>query len=72
MVNNESREYRSLFTGSSERSLVSMDDINEIRVLEKPEYKATAKDKKDQSIKYVLSYDVSRSKNPLEHLLEIA
>ena len=66
------REYRSLFTGSSERSLVSMDDINEIRVLENPEYKATAKDKKDPKVSYVLSYDVSRSKNPLEHLLEIA
>ena len=35
------REYKSLFTGSSERSLVTAEDINACRVLEKPENKSS-------------------------------
>lgn len=52
------REFRSVFTGSSEKSLVSVDDINKCRTLPNAEYKA------DKSIKdaiYVLSYDIARA-----------
>lgn len=52
------REMRSIFTGSSEDSLVSSEDINDARILETPEHKASKT--KDGSF-YVLSYDVARS-----------
>ena len=52
------REMRSIFTGSSEDSLVSSEDISNARILETPERGATKK--KDNSF-YVLSYDVARS-----------
>lgn len=51
-----SREYESNWTGSSDRSLVSFEDINECRVLDKPEEKNMDKD-----AMYVLSYDVARA-----------
>lgn len=52
------REYRSIFTGTSEKSLVSVEDINKCRTIMFPEYKA---DKKDKDAKYVLSYDIARA-----------
>lgn len=53
------REMRSIFTGSSEDSLVSSEDISKARILETPEYSATKK--KDGSM-YILAYDVARAK----------
>lgn len=50
------REYNSTWTGSSDRSLVSFEDINECRVLPKAEEKNMDKD-----AMYVLSYDVARA-----------
>ena len=55
------REYKSIFTGSNERSLVSAEDIQAMRVLEKPEDRASREDLKDPNVRYVLSYDVARS-----------
>lgn len=52
------REMRSIFTGSSESSLVSSEDINNARILETPE--TIGSKKKDGSL-YVLAYDVARS-----------
>lgn len=52
------REMKSIFTGSSEDSLVSSEDINNARILETPEHKASKA--KDGSF-YVLSYDVARA-----------
>lgn len=52
------REMKSIFTGSSEGSLVSSEDISNARILETPENGAAKK--KDDSF-YVLSYDVARS-----------
>ena len=54
------REMKSIFTGSSEDSLVSSEDINDARILETPEQKAGKA--KDGSF-YVLSYDVARAIN---------
>lgn len=51
---------KSIFTGSSEDSLVSSEDINNARILETPEHKASKA--KDGSF-YVLSYDVARAIN---------
>lgn len=50
------REYESNWTGSSDKSLVSFEDINECRVLDKAEEKNT-----DKNALYVLSYDVARA-----------
>lgn len=50
------REYQSQWSGSSDRSLVSFEDINECRVLPKAEDKNT-----DKNAMYVLSYDVARA-----------
>lgn len=55
------REYNSYFTGSSERSLVSADEIAMTRILEEPIWKASRKDIADSKIHYVLSYDVARA-----------
>lgn len=52
------REYRSIFTGSSERSLVSVEDINKCRTIDVPEYKASTKNK---DAIYILSYDIARA-----------
>lgn len=51
-----SREYESVWTGSSDKSLVSYEDLNACRILEKPETKNTNK-----NAMYVLSYDVARA-----------
>src|SRR5690606_309650 len=40
------REYRSIFTGSSEKSLVTVEDINKCRTVTSPEYKASSKNDK--------------------------
>lgn len=50
------REYESIWTGSSNDSLVSLDDLNKCRVLSDPEDKAVDKD-----AEYVLTYDVARA-----------
>ncbi|AKQ08538.1 putative terminase ATPase subunit [Bacillus phage PBC2] len=52
------REYQSIFTGSSEKSLVTIEDINKCRTEKKPEYRA---DKKSKDAMYVLSYDIARA-----------
>lgn len=52
------REMRSIFTGSSEDSLVSSDDIVNARILETAEHGGSKK--KDDS-QYILAYDVARS-----------
>lgn len=51
-----SREYESVWTGSSDKSLVPYDELNDCRILEKKEDKNSNK----EAI-YVLSYDVARS-----------
>jgi len=53
-----SREYESIWTGSSEHSLVSLEDLNQCRTLTHPEDKYNEKNK---DAEYVLSYDVARS-----------
>lgn len=53
------REYCSIWTGSSEDSLVSLDDLNKCRTLSNAEDKAHSD--KDKKAEYVLAYDVSRS-----------
>lgn len=50
------REYESNWTGSSDKSLVSFEDVNECRVLDKAEEKNM-----DKNALYVLSYDVARA-----------
>lgn len=52
------REYMSTWTGTSDNSLVSLDDFLESRVLRNAEFKA---DEKDKQASYVLSYDVARA-----------
>jgi len=52
------REYQSVWTGSSENSLVALNDFLECRVLKVPEWRAEDKDK---HVSYVLSYDVARA-----------
>lgn len=51
------REYQSLWTGSSDRSLVQLDDMNDCRVLDKAEHKAV----NDKDVMYIGSYDVARA-----------
>lgn len=51
-----SREYESNWTGSSDSSLVSHEDLNDCRVLTKAEHKNTDKDSL-----YILTYDVARA-----------
>nr|DAX83978.1 MAG TPA: large terminase [Caudoviricetes sp.] len=55
------REYRSIFTGSSEGSLVSADELSKTRTLTRPFTKADDKDIKNPNVHYVLSYDVARA-----------
>jgi hypothetical protein len=50
------REYESVWTGSSQDSLVSLDDLNKCRTLSVAEDKAT-----DKNAEYILSYDVARA-----------
>lgn len=53
-----SREYMSTWTGSSDDSLVNLEDWNKCRVLKNAESKA---DDKDKHAQYVLAYDVARA-----------
>lgn len=50
------REYESIWTGSSDQSLVSLDSLNKCRILTQAEDKAI-----DKEAEYVLSYDVARA-----------
>lgn len=50
------REYESIWTGSSNNSLVSLEDLNKCRILSESEDKSVDKD-----AEYVLSYDVARA-----------
>src|SRR5690606_11440863 len=50
------REYESVWTGSSDKSLVSHEDLLDCRVLKKPEFKNM-----DKEALYILSYDVARA-----------
>lgn len=50
------REYQSIWTGSSDDSFVSFDDLNDCRLLKKAEDKEN-----DKKSEYVLSYDVARA-----------
>lgn len=50
------REYDSIWTGSSEDSLVSLEDLRECRTITRAEHKAMDKD-----ADYVLAYDVARA-----------
>lgn len=50
------REYQSVWTGSSDRSLVDFESLDDCRVLTKPEEKNSDKD-----AMYILSYDVARA-----------
>lgn len=55
------REYESIWTGSSEESLVPLEKLNECRILKQAEFSAC----KDKSCEYVLCYDVARAEgNP--------
>ena len=54
------REMKSIFTGSSEDSLVSSEDISDARILEAPEHSVKNSQLKN-GVKYILSYDVARS-----------
>ncbi len=51
------REYESTWTGSSENSLVSLEDLKQCRTLEKSEDRAV----KDKNCEYILAYDVARA-----------
>ncbi|ARF70807.1 DNA-packaging protein (plasmid) [Paenibacillus larvae subsp. pulvifaciens] len=51
------REYESVWTGTSDNSLVKIDDVNQIRVLKNAEEKYC----NDKNVEYILSYDVARS-----------
>lgn len=50
------REYESIWTGSSDNSLVQVESLIKCRVLTKPEVKAT-----DKEAEYILAYDVARA-----------
>lgn len=50
------REYESIWTGSSNDSLVALEDLNKCRILSEPEERAVDKD-----AEYVLTYDVARA-----------
>lgn len=51
------REYESQWTGTSDNSLVQLDDLLDSRVLKKAEDKAS----NEKNVEYILAYDVSRS-----------
>lgn len=66
------REYESVWTGSSENSFVSLEDLKECRTLEKVEYQANEKDIRDKKAEYVLAYDVSRAEGRANALCALA
>lgn len=51
------REYESVWTGTSDNSLVQLEDLKICRTLDKSEEKASG----EKNAEYILSYDVSRS-----------
>lgn len=51
------REYESVWTGTSDNSLVQLEDVNMTRVIKKAEFKHCG----DKNAEYVLSYDVARA-----------
>lgn len=55
------REYESVWTGSSDHSLVSLEDLNVCRTLKKAEWKADKKEMDRDNVEYVLAYDVARA-----------
>lgn len=55
------REYRSIFTGASEGSLVNSEHLNKTRTLKEPIFKASKADKNNPNVEFVLSYDVARA-----------
>src|SRR5574344_15350 len=55
------REYRSIFTGASEGSLVNSEHLNKTRTLKEPIFKANKADKNNPNVEFVLSYDVARA-----------
>ena len=54
------REYESIWTGSSEDSLINLENLNKCRILTKPELKA-----EDKNAEYILAYDVARAEGSL-------
>lgn len=54
------REYLSIWTGSSEDSLVQLKDLEDSRILKRPELSDTRKST-DKNTRYVISIDVARS-----------
>jgi hypothetical protein len=61
------REYESVWSGSSENSLVTLEDFKKCRTLTNAETKAT-----DKNAEYILSYDVSRSEGSANALSALA
>lgn len=55
------REYGSVWSGSSENSLIDLESFRKSRILKQAEEKAVA----DRNVEYVLSYDVARSEGNL-------
>lgn len=61
------REYASVWSGTSENSLVSLEDFRQCRTIIQAENKAT-----DKNAMYVLAYDVSRSEGNQNALSSLA
>ncbi|UGO50814.1 DNA packaging protein [Bacillus phage vB_BanS_Sophrita] len=57
------REYGSIFTGSNERSLVTVEEITRCRTVEEAEFRVdpNSSKKKDKDAIYVLAYDIARA-----------
>uniref|UniRef100_A0AB39C6Z4 Terminase large subunit n=1 Tax=Bacillus phage KoopaTroopa TaxID=3234046 RepID=A0AB39C6Z4_9CAUD len=57
------REYGSIFTGSNERSLVTVEEITRCRTVEEAEFRVdpNSTKKKDKDAIYVLAYDIARA-----------
>lgn len=66
------REYESVWTGSSDNSFVSLDDLKECRTLEKPELQANVKHMNEKKAEYILAYDVSRAEGRANALCALA
>lgn len=61
------REYASIWSGTNENSLVSLEDFRQCRTIQEAEYKAT-----DKNAMYVLAYDVSRAEGNQNALSSLA
>jgi hypothetical protein len=66
------REYESVWTGSSDNSFVSLEDLKKCRTIERPEIKANDKDINEKKAMYVLAYDVSRAEGRANALCALA